>query len=269
MKLADAHIHLFSRGYPGRYGALFPRGGEVAVYNRIRAAHGIDCALAVGYEGAAWARGNNHYLSTLRVSHPWMVPLAYCAANRPPGEGQFATWWRRGFLGISVYLETREDAAAFARWPAWAASHLDARKAILSVNCPAALLPLARPAFDHLKKSAILISHFGSPESFAPAEKNLRSVCELASHPGIGVKLSGAYACGDYPHAGLEKAVDVLGRAFGAGRLYWGSDFSPALDHVSFSQTVSAFEKPGLSVKILHQNLHRIVRRARTFLPPP
>lgn len=33
--------------------------------------------------------------------------------------------------------------------------------------------------------------------------------------------------------------MDIILDRFGAPRCLWGSDFSPALDHVSFAQTVS------------------------------
>jgi len=100
MKLADSHIHLFRNGYPGRYGALFPKGGEPAAYEAIRKAHSIELALVVGYEGEPWCRGNNRYLAALVISRPWMVPLAFCRADREPRVATLLSWWRRGFAGL-------------------------------------------------------------------------------------------------------------------------------------------------------------------------
>jgi predicted TIM-barrel fold metal-dependent hydrolase len=57
------------------------------------------------------------------------------------------------------------------------------------------------------------------------------------------VKISGLYAVSDpahgYPHAAAAPFIDVLLDRFGPERCLWGSDFSPALDYVSFAQTVT------------------------------
>ena len=55
------------------------------------------------------------------------------------------------------------------------------------------------------------------------------------------VKISGLYAISDpahgYPHDAAAPFLEILFERFGVGRCCWGSDFSPALDFVSFAQT--------------------------------
>lgn len=269
MKLADSHIHLFQRGFPGRYGALFPSGSEATVYETIRRAHRIDAALVVGYEGDRWAQGNNRYLAALAKTNAWMTPLAFCHPGTPPTVRQLAAWRSAGFSGLSLYAEKAADAEGLTRWPTHVLASLNERKAILSVNCPALLLGALAPFFERLENTRILISHLGSPSRLSPASKVWKPILKLAKHPQIGIKLSGAYACGEYPHAGLSQAVNLLLQSFGAGRLYWGSDFSPALDHISFPQTLSAFDGLGLPPQVFHDNLCRVIRRARTFRSLP
>ena len=74
----------------------------------------------------------------------------------------------------------------------------------------------------------------------------LESVLALAVYPSARVKLSGFYALTepgfDYPHRAAWPYVEEIAAAFGTGRLLWGSDFSPSLEHVSFPQTLGLFE---------------------------
>ena len=67
----------------------------------------------------------------------------------------------------------------------------------------------------------------------------------LAEFPGPRVKLSGFYALPshDFPHAAAWGYVVALLKAFGAGRLCFGSDFSPCLSHLSFPQTIDLFAR--------------------------
>ena len=62
-----------------------------------------------------------------------------------------------------------------------------------------------------------------------------------------------------------EPFVDLLLHRFGARRLYWGSDFAPSLDHVSFAQTLHPVGLNGLSAAeaadVFGGNLCRALRR--------
>jgi predicted TIM-barrel fold metal-dependent hydrolase len=73
----------------------------------------------------------------------------------------------------------------------------------------------------------------------------LGQLLELARFPGPRVKLSGFYgatspATHDFPHRQAWGFIEALLDAFGAHRLLFGSDFSPALKHVTF-QTLDVF----------------------------
>jgi predicted TIM-barrel fold metal-dependent hydrolase len=58
----------------------------------------------------------------------------------------------------------------------------------------------------------------------------------------VSAKISGLYATSDpahlYPHESAAPFLEIVFERFGAARCCWGSDFSPALDFVSFAQTV-------------------------------
>jgi L-fuconolactonase len=93
----------------------------------------------------------------------------------------------------------------------------------------------------------------------------------LESSERVGVKLSGLYSISTpahaYPHTVARPFVEVLVDRFGAKRLYWGSDFSPALDYVSFAQTIDAVAGMPWSrterSAVMGGNLRRLVSSAR------
>ncbi len=262
MKLADAHIHLFPHGFPGRYGPLFPA-GDISVYEKIREEHSVGRALVVGYEGEPWSHGNNRYIAKLAHKHPWITPLAYCqpAALTPKTLKRL---WQQSFAGLSLYIFKKEDADAFNRLSSEAVNSLNKHRAIISLNCPPDIAWLMRPVFERLADTRILLSHLGMPEKMTAAARQLRPVLKLADLPHLGVKVSGAYALNTYPHPHLPELLSKFKAAFGESRLYWGSDFCPALDSVSFAQTIELGLPAGLlSQDICAGNLDRIMKRVR------
>ncbi len=263
MTISDSHIHLFANGYPGRYGTLFPGGQEVTVYEKIRQAHGIDQALVVGFEGAAWSRGNNRYLAELALSHSWITPLAFYSLASPLRPGSLKKWWDEGFYGISLYVFDGGEVERLADAPEQWVRNLNEKRAILSVNCPPEIAVKLRPLWRRLSQTRILFSHLGLPGPIRQAARKIKSSCRLADLPHVGVKLSGAYGINAYPHPGLPELMEELLYAYGENRLYWGSDFSPALDQVSYEQTITVVAnllKLNLS-KLMGENLRAAISR--------
>ncbi len=254
MELTDAHVHFFRQGFQTKYGVLFPEEREIALYEGIRQAHQIGGVLAIGYEGEPAYHGNNRYLAELSASRPWVHPLAYFDAGSPPTAEAVAQLWRERFVGISLYLTDGPRAEAFTQWPIDLIAALNEHRAIVSLNIPCHHLPIISPFLEKLHGCQILISHLGLPQQ--PHEGDLldklRPLTALAQLPNLGVKASAFYAYGkawhDYPHRIAHNAFEILLEAFGFERLYWGSDFSPALEFVSIPQTIEALlAQPNLS----------------------
>ncbi|MFB6397106.1 amidohydrolase family protein [Polymorphospora lycopeni] len=257
MTASDAHIHLFAGGYPGRYGHSPAGGDELAAYLRLREAHDIDRALVVGYEGGPRFVGNNDHLAALAARQPWIAPVAYVPPAGPSTVDELRARLGQGFVGLSAYLPGPAEAAALAGWPAGTAATLNAAAAVVSLNAtPAAATGLA-DAVARLDGCTVLFSHLGlpgphpEPPSVDRAAEILAPLRALAGLPHVGVKISGLYAVSDpshaWPHAAAAPFVRVLLDTFGPGRLYWGSDFAPSLDAVSFPQTLDLPALAGLS----------------------
>ncbi len=266
-------MHLFASGYPGRYGALFPKGGDLAVYDAIRGVHEIDHALVVGYEGDPWAKGNNRYIARLAKSHAWISPVAFCATTKTLDVSTLEKWWQDGFCGISLYLGADIDTDNVLTWSDEVVASLNAKRAIISINVPVAGIDRLRPFLLRISEAQVLVSHLGLPGSISAktstksAAKTLAPLLRQADLPNVGVKVSALYACNAFPHVGVASVIEALGASFGTKRLYWGSDFSPALDDVSFPQTIEAVRLMlgrGLSkISIFHDNLNRILKGVR------
>jgi predicted TIM-barrel fold metal-dependent hydrolase len=248
-------------------------GNELTAYEKLRCHHDIGPALVVGYEGEPAYAGNNEYVLSLARTHPWMAPLAYLRVRPAPTVGRLRSFRAAGAAGFAIYLPREDDGRAFAAWPKATVDELCGQGCVVSLNAPPAVLELLGAALDALEGCSILVSHLGLPgrlrsvPSAARAREHLAPVLALASRGHVAVKLSGLYSVSephhDFPHAAAQPLVDAVLESFGPQRLLWGSDFSPALDFVSFAQLVDRRWVAGCSPEeielVMGGNLSRLL----------
>jgi predicted TIM-barrel fold metal-dependent hydrolase len=154
-----------------------------------------------------------------------------------------------GHVGIALYIQETSAANAIASWPVAGWRALNERRAIISLNVKLDFVQMFAALARNNPDCSYLVSHIGMPGAFetpptlAEAANRLTPLLRLASVPNVFVKISGLYAISDptydYPHRAAAPFVEVALERFGAQRCLWGSDFSPALDHVSFAQAIS------------------------------
>jgi predicted TIM-barrel fold metal-dependent hydrolase len=269
---ADAHAHLFKPGWvhvlPENCRLTQP--DEATVYDGLTKAHGIKYLLAVGYEGADWARGNNAFLAEMVKTKPWLKPVAFFPSPTDLSIDALESWARKKFVGASLYLSDEKLAGALKSVPAevwqWFVQH----RQVLSINSQGEHWRAWTSVLEKHPDLRVLVSHLGSPPAVEKtidartAAQSLASVIALAKYPGVRVKLSGFYALTkpeyDYPHTAAWLYVEALIENFGVDRLLWGSDFAPSIDYLSFPQTYGLFAKmpfltPADRRKIEGQNL--------------
>ncbi len=278
MKLADAHLHLFRRGYADRYGPAWAHRSEVELYESFRREHEIERGLVIGYEGQPKFRCNNRDVAAWARKHSWITPLAFLPVTTPPSLKLLEARFRQSFAGMALYVLTARDAERLNHWPSSAFQWLNQHRQIFSLNARPEALAHFQPFLAKLDQCPTLISHLGLPGRYAtpPSRREARKILQplrsLAKLPHVGVKLSALYAISQpshaYPHRSAHPFIRQLYDDFGPKRLYWGSDFSPALEHVSFSQTIDAlfqFGWPAADLqRIMHDNLTRVIRSCRT-----
>lgn len=274
MILADAHLHLFRHGFPGVYGQAL-LGSEIDVYEAFRERHGIAAGLIVGYQGDGIDPENNAYIRALAKTRPWMATLAYVEPSAMPSAARIEALVAAGHAGLAVYVMDDAAAVALSRWDAATWRALDAQAAIVSFNIGLPRIGILAAIAEGAPGCRLIVSHMGLPgaraETPAPdaARTELAPLLSLAPHPNVFVKLSGFYVVSDpahaWPHDAAAPMVEALVSGFGADRCLWGSDFSPALDHVSFVQTLVV---PGLAAydeatraAVLGGNLLRMLGR--------
>ena len=275
MTIADAHLHFFRHGFPGVHGVpLFA--SEIDIYEALRQRYDIAAALVIGYQGGGIDSGNNAYIRELAERRPWMATLAYVEPADMPSGGTIEEHLHAGHAGLSIYVMTDAAADALARWTESAWGALDDAGAVVSFNIGLSRLPVLEKIAKAAPKCRFLVSHLGMPGKrppptlHRPPAEELAPLTALADQANVLVKLSGFYAISEpshaWPHDEAAPLVETLFAAFGKDRLVWGSDFSPALDHVSFTQTLIV---PGLDSAddatrdaIMGGNLLRLLGRA-------
>ena len=250
---ADAHIHLFQPGYV----ALLPENcrrvqpDEVTLYEALAEQHNVQQALVVGYEGEAWAAGNNQHLAEIAANHVWARPVAFV---HNPAQLDIAMLEQRqtaGFVGLSIYVFSEEEATAVSQVPDEVWIWLVQRRWLISVNSRGEFWAVWLSVLERHPELRVVVSHLGLPTAVkqAPSQTEARHAVEpvlaLAQFPGVRVKLSGFYALTEpsygYPHQAAWPYVEALLESFGSTRLLWGSDFSPSLEWLSFPQTFGLF----------------------------
>ena len=250
LALADAHVHFFRHGFPAtRGGRVIGEGSEIEAYQALREANEIAAALVVGYEADGIDPQNNAYIRALAATRPWMATLAYLAVHPAPAPRTVEAHLANGHAGLAVYLPDAAAASAFAAWGAESWRAAERSGAVVSLNArPEAIHAAAKVVRGH-PGCTFLFSHLGLPGRYATipdhreAEARLQPLLDLADCSNAMVKISGLYAVSEppeaHPHAAARPFVELLLDRFGAGRCLWGSDFSPALEFVTFAATAA------------------------------
>lgn len=283
MPRADAHLHLFRTGFEGIRGTSPAGGDELTVYDEHRRRHGIEAGLVVGYEGEPRYAGNNADILGWSRTRPWLVPLRFVPADARPDPGWLRELLDQGYAGVSLYLLGAEAGTEFAGWAGGCRRVLGERRAFVSLNARPAATAVLGTAVAELEGATVLFSHLGLPgrvgasPSAAEAAERLAPLIGLAAHQHVMAKFSGLYAICDWgddrcPHVHAQPFVDALAEAFGPRRIVWGSDFSPALDYVSFEQATDTRLLHRLSAAeidaVMGGTLLRLVDAHRKVLDP-
>lgn len=272
----DAHAHFFDPGFvsdmPENCRRRAPN--EITLYAALAEQHEITHVLAVGYEGDAWAAGNNAYLAGVNAQYPWVRPLAFVSDLSELTVTQLAEWQEQRFVGLSLYLFSDEAVSSLNQVPTEVWQWLEGHAWLISVNSTGDFWTSWQPILTNHPELCLLIAHLGLPPA-APQELTLddastalATVLGLAQFAHVYVKFSGFYALAQpryaYPHSAAWPYAEAIYTAFGTSRIVWASDFSPALEHVSFPQTIAVLEAiPWLTdadrAAIYHDNLARLL----------
>jgi predicted TIM-barrel fold metal-dependent hydrolase len=249
--IADSHCHAW-RHWPYSTAVPDPRSrGDIGALlwemdvNDIAFAAVVCARIGGGRDGEGYPNSdNNEYVCAAVADHPgrltaWVdVDSMWSDEYHTPGapERLQRSLDREGVTGFALYLRAGNDG--------WLRTEeadrffaVAARAGVIaSISCGAEWLhDLAALANRH-PSLPVLLHHLGQPMKGAGA------VEAIATVPNVGLKVSGfSYFVDEpweYPYARLFPMLRRLCDAFGAERLYWGSDFPASRGALTYRQSI-------------------------------
>ncbi|MEU9313689.1 amidohydrolase family protein [Streptomyces sp. NPDC048256] len=261
MQIIDAQIHLWAGDSAPPHHWRAPYTVEAALRDMDLA--GVDRAINCP---ATWDAASNDYAVETAEQHPErFATLGWFPLGQDADESLVDIWLDRpGMLGLRFLLAGPELESRLASggldW-LWAAADRRGIAVGLWVMPPylsrvgdiAARYPNMRLMVDHLATNPF--------EKLPDAAAHLDALLALARHPNIGVKATGVpgLATDAYPFASTHGVLRQVYDAYGAERMFWGTDITRL--HCSWREAVTMFteELPWLRGRDLELVMGRAV----------
>jgi L-fuconolactonase len=252
MLTIDAQVHAYERNHPGRPWVGVLQGPPEVTGDQMVAAMdavGVDGAILVspfslyGYDAS--------YALEVHARHPNRFALIKPVDPSDPAAAETIADWAAttGTAGVRIMLnrEASPDPAdpGLNRILAAAARHS------LPVNLLAwGRLDQARELAARNPDTQVVIDHLGLQQPFVPPPPaqpfaDLPQVLALAAQPNIAIKISGACTLSHepFPYHDIWEPVGRILDAFGLDRCLWGTDWTRAVELLTYEQGVQAFRE--------------------------
>ena len=250
MPIIDAQVHCYERDHPGRpWHAVLAGPPEVTGADMVQAMDqvGVDGAILVS--AFTMYRFDASYAVDVRNAYPDRFGLVKPIDTADPANAETVAEWKRvpGAVGVRLFMRdpvTRDPAdPGINRLLAAAAQH------DLPVNT------LAYGRLDQVDELArrnpntiMVLDHLGLSQPHhppVPAEPRaeLPALLALAKHPNIMVKITGACTLSlqGYPYDDIWGPLARIFDAFGMERCLWGTDWTRAVELLTYRQGVEPF----------------------------
>jgi L-fuconolactonase len=251
MLTIDAQVHCYERNHPGRPWANVLQGpAEVTGDDMVAAmdAVGVDGALLVS--PFAMYRYDASYALEVFAKHPNRFGLIKPADSNDPAVADVIADWAatKGTVGVRIMLN-REGVSTDPADPGLNRILAAAARHSLPVNLMATgRLDQAAALAARNPDTSMVIDHLGLPQPHVPPAPPqpfaaLPSLLALAPQKNITVKITGACTLSHEP-VPYKDIWDPLWRifdAFSLDRCMWGTDWTRAVDVLSYQQGVEAF----------------------------
>lgn len=239
--LVDAHNHIWDVPWP-------PIGPDVMAGNTSRFLHqmdenGVQYAIVVCHLDEHDPNNNANALARAKefpdrfriwVNVHLYKPDALDRVNEFAGAD--------GLVGVSYYKPfSPEDEGAWMQ-----PGPLFDRIAELGLSVNLALAPMDQPKLRTLAAAypsiPFFVCHLGGPARNGQPVAEWEEVLRSAEVENIHIKISGfAYSTlhtWEYPYPDVLPYIERIYRAFGAGRMLWGSDYPPTMRYMTYRQSV-------------------------------
>ncbi|MBS34398.1 MAG: hypothetical protein CMO26_00575 [Thiotrichales bacterium] len=248
--IIDAQVHTYERDHPGRPWQGFLVGpAEVTGDDMVAAMDevGVDGALLIS--PFAMYRYDASFAVSVYAAHSRRFALIKpFDPHAPDIEEQVAQWAETdGVVGARVLLDEFDD---------W--QHDDSGLHRFAAACGEQALPLNMYAPGHLNVFAelarahpstrLVLDHLGLLQPMQPPVpedpfKNIDQVLSLAALDNVVIKVSGAGTLSHepFPYPDIWPSLLRIFERFGLSRCLWGTDWTRAVELLSYEQGVKAF----------------------------
>lgn len=231
--IIDSQIHVWKAATPDRpwpSDAIAPQRAvplEVPEVRELMDEAGVSGALLLG---PTWEGSRNDYTLATAAADPERFGAICRYATGDPAEVEKLAHWRQttGMYGIRMSLNRGDVEGAVAA--AAASGFWDAAQRFeipLSVYAPGryALYERLARKYPGLK---ITVDHAAVESADVALVDAIRPLLALAKYPGIAVKASAlpCFVQEEYPFPSISETIYRLVEAFGADRVFFGSDLS-------------------------------------------
>ncbi len=250
MVIIDAQVHAYERDHTERpWAAVLHGPPEVTGDDMVAAMDkvGVDGALLV----SPWTmyRFDASYALEVYEEHPGRFGLIKPVnPNKDDVADTIAEWAETpGAVGVRIMMvanvSTDPDDTGLNRVLAAGAEH----GLPVNVLCWGKLPLLGELARRH-RDTRLVVDHLGLPQPFEPPAQpepfaDLPQLIDLAQHDNVAVKVTGACTLSHqpFPYHDLWEPLGRLFDAFGFDRCMWGTDWTRAVELLTYEQGVEAF----------------------------
>lgn len=250
MLTIDAQVHAYERDHPGRpWAGELPGPPEVTGNDMAAAMDAVGVDAAVLISPFALYRYDASYALEVNAAHPGRFALIKPVDPTDPAVGETIAEWAalEGTVGVRIMLNPGPglDPAH----PGIDSVLAAAARASMPVNLMGWGLLEHFARYAHAHPSAMLVvDHLGLEQPFyppAPAAPfaDLPKLLALAEHENVAVKVTGACTLSHepYPYDDIWDPLCRVFDAFGLKRCLWGTDWTRAVNLLTYEQGVAPF----------------------------
>jgi len=202
---------------------------------------GVSRAVLVQHIGEY---DNSYIESAVREEPDRLAGVLMVDTDKPGAEDALAGWVGGGaFRGVRLFARTLETSPGV-----WT------RAAELGLNIVVFDDPTFSPYVESLAgfakrfgETRLILSHLGMPRDAADFPSHQR-ILSLAEQPNVYVQISGMHMFSRSPYAELVPLVERLRQAFGAERLFYGSNFPVMGDERVYGQELELLRAGKLGI---------------------
>ncbi len=250
MLTIDAQVHAYERDYPGRpWAGTLPGPPEVTGDDMAAAMDAVGVDAAVLISPFALYRYDASYALEVHAAHPGRFALIKPVDPTDPAVGETIAEWAalEGTVGVRIMLNPGPGLDP--EHPGIGRVLAAAARASMPVNLMGwgLLEHFARYARAH-PNAMLVVDHLGLEQPFYPPAPpapfaDLPELLALADHENVAVKVTGACTLSHepYPYDDIWDPLCTVFDAFGFDRCLWGTDWTRAVNLLTYEQAVAPF----------------------------